>query len=367
MSKREAGELLPGECPKCGGEMEVKPPELSPALSNVMKTVGAQFRVLDFITKENGIEFEISAKNPKTSFKRTVEKLRRIEYVPIMRERNGSLKLLVIKYPKPKSSNPAINILLLCLTCMSTFLAGYFIIFNTVPDAVLFSASLMLMLGVHELGHKIAAWRNGIESTLPYFIPAPNLLGTMGAIINVKSPIPTRESLVEMGVSGPLAGFLVAVPIVFVGLMMSAPDPESVSFFFLPAAFALMEILVFGHIPSAIRLNPLLFAGWVMMLLTMLNLMPAGQLDGGHVARGFMKKETHYSLTMATGFLLFISGLIFPEMPFWFWGLLILFFFRFYHPGALDDVSPVSRKHALIGVAAMVIFVLCLPVPLANP
>lgn len=363
MSEREVGEVLPGECPKCGREMEVKPPEMPGWLSGVLSEINSQFQLVDFITRENAVEAEVCSQNPKEAFRGLLKKLRPAGYVPVMREKNGTLRLIVLRYPRPGPSNPLINVLLLLLTCGSTFLAGYFFIFGDVGDAALFSASLMLMLGVHELGHKLVAMRNGVESTLPYFIPAPNLLGTMGAIINVKSPIPTRESLIEMGVAGPLAGFGAAVLVLAAGISMSAPDPEGVSLVFVPVIFALMELLAFGSIPGMIRMNPLIFSGWVMMLLTMLNLIPAGQLDGGHVARGLMRRETHQSLTTTMGLGLFVTGIFLPEMPFWFWGLLILLFFRMPHQGALDDVSGVSGKHVLLGIAAMVVFILCLPVP----
>ncbi|MEM2875010.1 MAG: site-2 protease family protein [Candidatus Hadarchaeales archaeon] len=367
MSERAEGELVPGECPRCGRGMEVGSPEMPPWLSDVLDKICSEFDVLDFISRENGVEAEVRSGNTKRAFGRLAERLRPSGYVPVIRERNGALRLVVLKYPRPGPSNPAVNVLLLSLTCMSTFLAGYFMIFGSIGDAALFSASLLAMLGIHELGHKLAARRNRVESTLPYFIPAPNLLGTMGAIISVRSPIPNRESLIEMGVAGPLAGFAAAVPVMAMGLWISAPDPQGTSFVFVPVIFALGELLVFGHLPPSLRLNPLIFSSWVMFLLTMLNLVPAGQLDGGHVARGLMKRETHYSLTMGMGLGLLVSGMLWPEMPFWFWGLLILLFFRTYHPGALDDISGVSRKHVLLGLVAMAVFALCLPLPAGSP
>ncbi|MEM2878725.1 MAG: site-2 protease family protein [Candidatus Hadarchaeales archaeon] len=364
MSSRDIGELLPGECPKCRSGMVVRDSDNPLWLLSVLDHVSREFELVDFVALENGLEAEVRSKNPKKSFRNLMKRVRTAGYLPVMRGKDGSLRLFVMKYPKQKRANPVVNIALLAATCASTFLAGYYFIFGEIPDAALFSVSIMLMLGVHELGHKIAARRSGVESTLPYFIPAPNLLGTMGAVINVKSPIPTKESLIEMGVAGPLAGFAVAVPIILVGLFMSSPDPSGVSFGFVPAVFALMQIATFGYVPPAIRLNPLIFSGWVMLLLTMLNMMPAGQLDGGHVARGLMRKETHYILTRSVGFGLFITGILFPGMPFWFWGFLILLFFRTYHPGALDDVSDLSRSHRVLGAIAFAVFALCLPVPL---
>jgi membrane-associated protease RseP (regulator of RpoE activity) len=198
---------------------------------------------------------------------------------------------------------------------------------------------------------------------MPYFIPAPTSLGTFGAVISIKSPIPTKEALVEMGASGPLMGFAIAIPITVVGLSFSTLDPLGTSLPFIPPIFALLQFFVFGRVSSYLKLNPLTFAGWVVILLTTFNLMPAGQLDGGHIARGLLDRQRHQSLTRVTGFSLFVTGLFFPESPLWVWGFLIVVLFRGYHSGALDDVSPLSSRHKVLAAVALVVFILCLPIP----
>jgi len=361
MSARVVGDLALGECPKCGGDMAVVAKELPPRLSEVEALVSKHFDVTDFHLTEGRMEFEVSTPDTKNSFVGLLHALKPKGYMAALRERGGELRLLVARSPRIKEGNVIINILLLFATVASTFLAGYYILFNeNVLDAGMFSATIMLVLGAHELGHKIAAWRHDVAATMPYFIPAPTGLGTLGALIKIKSPIPTKEALVEMGASGPLFGFLVALPIILVGLRFSKPD-EGTSLMITPLIFAILQLLTFGHIPSGLKLNPLAFAGWVVMVVTMFNLMPAGQLDGGHVARGLLGAERHYELSRMLSLVLILIGFINPL--FLIWGLLTFILFRGYHVGALDDVSELSRRQKFLAVSTFVIFLLCFPLP----
>ncbi len=369
MSEREVGELVQNECPKCGKDLKVVAKEPPKWLAEPLGLVTKHFEISDFAASKDRIELEATARNPKQSFRSLLDAAKQKGYLPVMREREGELRLMMMKYPRVGRGRIIINLLLLGATFLTTFAAGYFLIssyfltFDKTLYAALFSGAIMLMLGAHELGHKIAAWRNGVESTLPYFIPAPTMLGTLGAVIRIKSPIPTKEALVEMGASGPLFGFLVALPLTAVGLMLSKPD-EGISLWFTPAIFAVLQVLTFGYVPTTMSINPLAFAGWVVLLVTMFNLLPAGQLDGGHIARGLMGRERHYELTRMLGFSLLLFGLFFPELPLWIFGFLILLLFRGYHTGALDDVSKLSKRQKWLAVAAFVVFLLCMPVPM---
>ena len=360
MSAREVGELVQNECPKCGKNLKVVTKELPKWLAEPLELVAKHFEISDFVASKDRIELEATARDPKQSFRLLLDAAKRKGYLPVMRGREGELRLMVMRYPRISRGKVIINLLLLGATFLTTFAAGYFLIFDKALYAALFSGAIMLMLGAHELGHKIAAWRNGVESTLPYFIPAPTILGTLGAVIKIKSPIPTKEALVEMGASGPLFGFFVAVPITVIGLMLPRPLAP-IPLPFTPLLYGLLAFLTSGVHGL---FHPLAFAGWVGMFVTMLNLIPAGQLDGGHIARGLMSRERHYGLTRTLGFSLLLFGLFFPQLPLWIFGFLILLLFRGYHTGALDDVSKLSKRQKWLAVAAFVVFLLCIPIPI---
>ena len=363
MSTREVGEIVPNECPRCKGNMQVVGAEYPNWLVELLGFVSKHFDVLDFAAVDGRIEAEVTAQDPKSSFRALLNLSKPHGYLPVMREKNGELRLALFKFQKPKAGNIAINLLLIVATFLTTFAAGYFFIFVNTSQAALFSCAIMLMLGVHEMGHKIVARRNGVEATMPYFIPAPTYWGTFGAVISIKSPIPTKEALVELGAAGPLSGFIIALPLTAVGLMLSKPDPQGTALLFTPAIFAVLQVLTFGSVPAAMRFNPLAIAGWLALFVTMLNLIPAGQLDGGHIARGLLGRERHYTLTRILGFVLLLTFIPFPDLPLWLWGFIIILLFRGYHQGALDDVSGLSGRQKLLAVAAIVVFILCLPLP----
>lgn len=364
MSKREIGEESPASCTRCGGAMKVVGDKAPDWLSDLQKSVMDRFEIDDFIAAPNRVEFDVSSPDYKESFGELLKELRRKRYISAMRKTKDGRRLHVVKYPQPKPSRMWINLILFAATFLSTYLAGYYFLFESEGYALIFSIAIMLMLGTHELGHKISAWRNGVDSTAPYFIPAPSLLGTLGAVISIRSPPPSRDALVEMGVAGPLAGFAIALPLTIIGLMRSVPVAEGgIALPMVPVAFALFQ--GFGNIASSIALHPLAFAGWVTMLLTMFNLIPAGQLDGGHVARGVLSRQSHYFLTRILAFLLIMTGFFLPYLPFWIWGFLIFFLFRGYHSGALDDVSALSRRTKILALVSVAVFILCLPIPIA--
>lgn len=363
MSARSIGEIAIGACPKCGGNMAVVAKELPPGLSEIEAIVSEHFEVIDFYLNEGRMEFEVSSLDTKKSFAGVLDGLEPKGYMAALRKRDGDLRLLVARSPQVKPGNAWINIILFLVTIVSTFIAGYFFFFDeNVLYSGVFSATILLVLGSHELGHKIAAWRNRIASTMPYFIPAPIGLGTFGAFIRIKSPIPTKEALVEMGASGPIMGFIVALPITLVGLHFSTPASNpTFPLPITPLLFGIFQFLNFGHLSLGLNLNPLAFSGWVVMVVTMFNLMPAGQLDGGHVARGLLSIEKHHDLSRALSLALILIGLFNPL--FLVWGLFTFILFRGYHVGALDDVSDLSSRHKLIAVIAFAIFVLCFPLP----
>ena len=181
-------------------------------------------------------------------------------------------------------SRPWINALLFVLTIGSTFVVG------TLGLALLYALVLLAILAAHEMGHYLTCRRYGIEATLPFFIPAPTLIGTMGAFIRIKSPISLKRQLFDVGAAGPLAGFVLALPALAVGLALSKIVPalprESSIFFGDPLLLKVLAGILGKSAPAGydLVLHPVAFAGWVGTLVTALNLFPIGQLDGGHIA-----------------------------------------------------------------------------------
>jgi membrane-associated protease RseP (regulator of RpoE activity) len=243
-----------------------------------------------------------------------------------------------------------------------------------------FAATLMGILLAHELSHYFVARRYGSPVSLPYFIPMPNLLGTMGAVITQKAPMRDRKALFDIGVAGPLGGLVIAIPLLILGLALSTvqlPPPE------LDTAlqegnsllYIALKYLIFGEIlPSGGRdvwIHPVAFAGWAGLLVTMINLIPVGQLDGGHVSYALLGRKAWtlgYVLIAAMfgwGGLLLLRGN--QAGGFWvLWGFINLLLNR-KHPPPLDDVSPVSPGRVVLGVFMLVIFILLfMPSPLRQ-
>ncbi len=233
-----------------------------------------------------------------------------------------------------------------------------------------FSLSILLILGAHELGHYFMARRHGVHVSLPYFIPFPSLLGTMGAVILMKEPIKNKRTLFDIGAAGPLAGLVFAVPILFYGLATSAvarSGPgllEGNSLF-----YALAKITVFGRfLPDGlmdVQLNQVAWAGWIGLLVTGLNLLPVGQLDGGHITYVLFDRYVRYffwPLLVGLAALALFTG----TTMWWLWIALLLLFGR-NHAQPLDDVTPLDPRRRALAIITLIIFVLVfVPIPLRQ-
>jgi len=362
MSARPTGDIEYKGCPKCGGDMKITVTDEMPSnMAEVESLVDKNFTIVDFDFDRDHMYFEVDTADTKASFRKLSRELKRNGYLAALRKRGEEFMLTVARSPRVSGDNVLINLGLIFATIATTFAASYFFLSaGRATDAALFSGGLMIILGAHEMGHKIAAWRNGVASTLPYFIPAPTYLGTFGAFIKVKSPIPTKDALVEMGAAGPLLGFIFALPITIIGLALSRSTGGEFAIAS-PLIFILLGYPIFGGVPATPSLHPLAFAGLIGMFVTWMNLIPAGQLDGGHVARGMLNSQRHYSLTRMLGVTLIFLGLFMPALLIW--GIIIMFLFRGQHPGALDDVSEFSQRQRYLAWAAVAVFILCLPIP----
>jgi membrane-associated protease RseP (regulator of RpoE activity) len=309
----------------------------------------------------------------KQSFLKLLKNLETMNLIALLRRKNGRIVLKIVPKPPTKPSNIMVNWILFFATIGTTFLTGYMLsgdLTNPLVGGATFTIAIMAVLGTHEMGHKVTANKRGIEATPPYFIPGPPpiggflLIGTFGAVIMQKSLPPNKDALFDVGGSGPIVGFIVAVIVTIVGLPFSGYDwiPKDVSTLPVPLLFQLVAPFLLppvGMRPpcpgpdyvSVIILHPVALAGWVGMIVTMLNLLPAAMLDGGHIARSLLGEKTRVVLTFLS-----IVSLIFVSPPM---AIFVLFLSMYKHPGPLDDVSSLSTRRKLLAIVAVAVFVLC--------
>ncbi len=234
-----------------------------------------------------------------------------------------------------------------------------------------FSATVMAILLAHELGHYFACRRHGVESSLPYFLPAPTLSGTAGAIIRLRSRVKDRRALLDIGASGPLWGFLFAAPLALVGLLLSrplAPNTAPAAISLNTPVFQLLNHSVAWMRPgwpavSMLQPHPMLIAAWIGMFVTFLNLLPAGQLDGGHILYA-LAPRSHRWVSNATSFTLLLCGIFF-WIGWLLWGIILMMpFMR--HPRIAQEPRP-ARKDCWLAIAAFVLLLLTVtPIPFSG-
>jgi membrane-associated protease RseP (regulator of RpoE activity) len=260
---------------------------------------------------------------------------------------------------------PVLHLILFLLTLGATLVAGSLqqgvnLIDNPedIWKGIPFSFTLILILGSHEFGHYFVSRMHGVRVTLPYFIPAPSIIGTFGAFIKMKSPIMDRRTLLDIGVAGPLSGLAVTVPVLLFGLVLSEIVPVA------PQAglslgssllFSFLNWIVHGTIPDHmdVMLHPVAFSGWIGLLVTSLNLLPVGQLDGGHVAYAiFGRRQRIIAITIMA--LLVILGL--TAWPGWFFWAAFLLFIGVHHPPVIYDWIPLDRRRKRIGWLTLILF-----------
>ena len=268
----------------------------------------------------------------------------------------------VEKHQKPSPKNWVLFVALLGATLFTTYLAGGF----------LYALSLFFILAAHEFGHYFAGVKNGVRTTLPLFIPAPPslfLFGTFGAMIVMKDSIPDRRILMEVGASGPIAGFIVAVPTLIIGLFLSdvvAPTGERGLAFGSSVIMIMLSKAILGVTPLSvdfnIQLHPIAFAGWVGLFITAINLFPIGQLDGGHILYSLLGGKSHI---WAKGFFFFLLILIYFWPTWGIWAILLLILTRFRFAPLVDEEILPETSHKRMGIAAIIIFLLTfVPVPI---
>lgn len=280
------------------------------------------------------------------------------------------------------------HVALLALTILTTTLtgAGHYEAFlgelntrdvdltfaESVLSGLWYSGTILLILGFHEFGHYFACRYYDVDASLPFFIPAPlPLTGTLGAFIRIREPIPNKRMLFDIGIAGPIAGFVVAVPALFIGLAMSnvvevQPSPNLLELGE-PLLFQGVAQLLFGTQPDhlSINLHPVAFAAWFGLLATALNLFPIGQLDGGHISYAVLGRKSSW---VTLGMVIVAVVLTYFSMSWLVWTMLMivmLFMFGRHHPRTYDEDEPLDRGRVMLAIFALVMFVVCFtPAPI---
>jgi membrane-associated protease RseP (regulator of RpoE activity) len=236
-----------------------------------------------------------------------------------------------------------------------------------------YSATILAILGCHEMGHYVACRYYRVDASLPFFLPAPlPLTGTLGAFIRIRTRIPSRVALFDIGLSGPIAGFVVAVPALFIGLALSAVErlPQDFTGVELgePLLFRAAAWLMWGDVADGMSINmhPMAFAAWFGLLATALNLFPIGQLDGGHVAYAVLgRRSTVITLTMIA---VAIALTTFVSSSWLVWTVLMvvmLFAIGPHHPPTLDDRAELGTWRIVLAVIGLVMLIVCFtPAPI---
>ena len=281
------------------------------------------------------------------------------------------------------------HVLLFVITCVTTTVVGadhfqsfYLDFGNRVLDlsttqlllnGLWYSASILAILGAHEFGHYYACRYYSVDASLPYFLPAPfPLTGTLGAFIRIRQVIPGKRELFDIGIAGPIAGFVVAIPVLLVGMALSRVTPlpaDTGNFVELgePLLFKAAAWLFFGQPPDgySINMHPMAFAAWFGLLATALNLFPIGQLDGGHISYAVLGRKSTL-VTLAT--VVALIGLTFVSTSWLVWTVLtvvMLLAFGPRHPRTIDEDVPLDSGRRWLAAAALVMFILCFtPTPI---
>jgi len=351
-------------------------------LELLKREVGQRFPFYDIRSNANAVAF--FCRVDKEFLEQKFDELRRSlsekGYVPMLRYDQGEHIIYIIKKTQRKEKPIWINILLLILTLITTIITGSILVQGNydvwnmpnamdvfkpeslLKGALFFALPLMSILIVHEMGHYYISKKHGIKTSLPFFMPLPPIMsiniGTLGALISSRDPMPNKKALFDVGIAGPLAGFLVAIPITAIGIATAkvVPIPKEVpvgeitfgSSLLINGLTSMIHNLPGGY---TIEMNPLLFAGWVGLLITSINLLPAGQLDGGHIFRAVFGEKQKYIGWVAIIIMVFTGWLFFA--------IIIIFLMGMMHPPPLNDDTELDVKRKLLFILVIVILVLC--------
>ncbi len=354
----------------------VRSPEQS---QRVIDAVHRHFTIArEYYREDLDIDFFIdpSQAETKQAFLALSSDLRATGDMAILRRTDEGLYLKVFPRPPVQKSKTRTPLILLAATIAIIFIDGLIrpSIFSfggpspawpqLIVISLIYTVALIAIIGIHETGHKIASWLHGMNSSWPYFIPGiPGIWPTMGAVINAREPPPNKDSLFDLGISGPIAGLIATVIVSIVAVASAQTAPISPNQSYSPIDMytsTLVDLFVRSPYPNyavtGTLFSLLYFAYTFGFLITFVNLLPAWQLDGGHIANASVSPRTHHYLT-------YISAVVMVLAGFWLMGLLVLLLSNRYPSlTPLDNVSPLSRKRkvifGLVWILSAAIFVL---------
>ncbi len=365
------------------------PPEAGPPLAELAEV----FRVYETRQVDGRLVYYGEPLAPREAvLERVWPRFRERGYEVTLTTRTGEHVLVAEPVDVGVSGIPWTNIVLFLATVVSTLYAGtmWYYVRDPFADPVgtvltvwPFAAAVLGVLGIHELGHYVMSRYHDVDATLPYFIPLPTIIGTMGAVIKMKGQMPDRRALFDIGVAGPLAGLAATVVVTAIGLsldpirvpqwVLESPNTMQVQFGYPPLfrAIAAATGQPIGYTDPSLAVNPVVFGGWVGMFVTFLNLLPVGQLDGGHIVRAIAGKRQATVAALVPAVLFGLAGYLFyvrdagSAVGLWaFWGLLALVFA---FAGSANPIQeqPLDTKRKLVGALTLVLGLLCFtPVPI---
>ncbi|MFH0849288.1 MAG: site-2 protease family protein [archaeon] len=354
----------------------------APSFGELRTTVSETFTVKDAYIDPVGVPTFVIEEADKHRFLQLVKAFSKYSVVPTLRRHGDDLLIRVFPRPVTKQRKTIYNWILFAATVFTVVLAGYFLWSQStvqrglvgsqsgaVTEVGLFTLSLFAIIGLHEIGHKIACEINGMESTMPYFIPGIPPTGTFGAVISLRSPPTNRDSLFDLGFSGPFVGFVSIVIVSILSIQMSFLIPTSqaelwermgliqtVSWPQYPLLFDLLIPIVRG-IPQGFTLffTQIEFAAWVGSLVSFLNLLPVWQLDGGHMSRAVLGPKWHKIAGWVGLGVMVLSG---------FWAFALLLSIMMMRGGRgmsgvepLDDISELSKSRRILWIATLAMMI----------
>ncbi|MEM3403177.1 MAG: site-2 protease family protein [Nitrososphaeria archaeon] len=352
----------------------------------ITKEVSKNFTIIDYFLRSDGaVEYKVmKTENIKENFLSLWSTLKKSGYIPVLRKGEPYLTLYVAPYIKRKKYSYKMGVTLLAATMASLLIDGWvrassstsqkiFPEWNPIVVTLSYALAFIGILGLHEVGHLVMSRKRGLSSTMPYFIPGIPGSGvpTFGAVIFATEPMVNKDTQFDIGLLGPISGFIVAVFVSFLGVLTSVPmtleeftklfGAGETSFVDVPLIMNLMLIgtgKVSASQQMVVILSPLAYAAWFGFLITFLNTLPAWQLDGGHMSRSVLNERQQRIATLLSAVIMALFGFLLMAM------LILFLSFGQNEIKPLDEVSPLSRSRKLVYGLVLVVTILCAPIPL---